>query len=275
MAEISLLKPGAWLVEADAVDFRVRGAVLAGAERVAVWDTLDRPAAMEGVADLAPGRPISVIYSHGDWDHVWGTAGLEGRWEEILSHEACVQRFQGDLPEALKERMRLHPGRYDEVRLVPPTRTVGGGPSAEAGVPATEGDGQDWRGPGATLFLGGITLEIHSLPGHTPDTVVGWVPEWGIFLAADAVELPLPFLNPGSPLRDWVDGLEGWLDRLEGSREAPLVVPSHGPLGGPNLLRANIRYLRDLLAGRVPTVDPDLTPFYRETHRANLAEANG
>jgi hypothetical protein len=67
LAEISLLRPGAWLVEADVEDFRVRGAVLAGSERVVVWDTLDRPNAMTGVANLAPSLPISVVYSHGDW----------------------------------------------------------------------------------------------------------------------------------------------------------------------------------------------------------------
>ncbi len=273
MAEISLLRPGVWLVEADVEDFQVRGAVLAGSERVVVWDTLDRPGSMRGVADLAPGRPISVVYSHGDWDHAWGTAGLEGRWEEVLGHEACASRFSRELPETLEEKRRNHPGRYDDVGLVPPTRIFGSGSAAECGGLPPGGEGRGASEAGATLSLGGATLELHPLPGHTADTVVGWVPEWGIFLAGDAVETPLPFLNQGSPIQEWAVRLEVWARRLERFRMAPLVVPAHGPVGGPELLRDNAGYLRELLAGREPKVASDLTPFYRDTHRANLAAA--
>jgi len=123
------------------------------------------------------------------------------------------------------------------------------------------------------LELGGATLELHHLPGHTRDTVVGFIPEWGMFLAGDAVENPFPFLNPGTPIEAWAERLEDWSSRLESTVENPIVVPSHGPIGGAELLRENIEYLQDLLGGRVPSIPGNLTRFYRETHKKNQALA--
>ena len=240
-------------METDLEDFQVRGAVIAGTERSVVWDTLARPRDMDGVAELASGLPLSVVYSHGDWDHVWGTAGLSCPWDDILAHRACSERFLGELPGTLEEKRSESSGVYEGVQLVAPTRTFQ---------------------TSLTLELGGVTLEVHSLPGHTPDSAVGFVPEWGILLAGDAVETPLPFLNPGSPIERWVEGLENWSNRLEKADEPSIVIPSHGQVGGSELLRENARYLRDLLAGREPTILEDLTQFYRETHAANQALAS-
>jgi glyoxylase-like metal-dependent hydrolase (beta-lactamase superfamily II) len=266
------IRPGLWSVETPVEDFHVRGVVVAGTGRAVVWDTLAAPEHMAGVAELAPDLPLTVVYSHGDWDHVWGTAGLSRPWWEILAHEACLARFSGDLPGAgaslprtLEEKRAAFPGEYDQVVLIPPTLTI-----------------RDT----VSLDLGGVTLEIHPLPGHTPDSLVGFVPEWGVFLAGDAVETPLPFLNPGShaevwavALEEWARHLEEWERRLErGTAPQPgnprpfhtsLVIPSHGPVGGPELLRRNALYLRTLLAGEEPELSPDLPPFYVQTHEAN------
>jgi glyoxylase-like metal-dependent hydrolase (beta-lactamase superfamily II) len=307
--DLILLRPGLWSLETPVEDFHVRGVVVAGTRRAVVWDTLAAPDHMAGVAEMAPDLPLTVVYSHGDWDHVWGTAGLSRPWTEILAHEACLARFSGDLsstpsasgtpgkpvphpgtadslPRTLEEKRAAFPGEYDQVVLIPPTRTI-----------------RDT----ASLDLGGVTLEIHPLPGHTPDSLVGFVPEWGVFLAGDAVETPLPFLNPGSPVEVWAVALEGWARKLEEwerglgppaeippgwaeggtvhplpsaahTRTRPgnppplhssLVIPSHGPVGGPALLRRNALYLRTLLAGGEPELSPDLPPFYLQTHQAN------
>jgi glyoxylase-like metal-dependent hydrolase (beta-lactamase superfamily II) len=284
------LRPGLWLVETLVEDFEVRSAVVRGRNRVVIWDTLARPADMGGVAGTAGDLPVSVVYSHGDWDHVWGTGGIGRRWEEVVAHEECGSRFVEEIPGTLAERRASAPEEYDGVTLVPPTRTFR---------------------ERLDLDLGGVTLELHSLPGHTPDTIVGHLPEWGILLGGDAVEEPLPFLNAGVFLEEWADGLEGWAGTLDQwgrtakgvdpprgaakgvdpvpgapcgigsghppapesalaqSSHSPLVIPAHGSIGGTGLLLANARYLRDLAAGREPELPKDLTPFYRDTHAAN------
>lgn len=245
MSDITRLRPGLWIVEAALEDFDVRAVVLAGSRRAIVWDTLARPSDMEGVAELVPDLPLTVVYSHGDWDHVWGTGGLARRPDEVVAHEGCKPRFRTELPATLLERREQAPGSYDGVTLTPPDRVFR---------------------ERLRLELGGLALELHSLPGHTPDSIVGFVPGWGLFLAGDAVETPVPFLTRDSGPMAWAEALERWASRLENS----LVVPSHGPLGGAELLRDNASYLTALAEGRVPSLPMGMTPFYRETHAANV-----
>lgn len=246
--EISLVRPGLWMVDTNVEDFQVRGIVIVGDLGSVIWDTLARPQDMDGVGELTRGLPLSVIYSHGDWDHVLGTCGLHRPWNDVIAHQDCAQRFLEELPNTLREKKEGSPGTYDGVQLVAPTRTF-----------------QNTL----RLDLGGVTLEIHSLQGHTSDSVVGFVPEWGVLLAGDTVETPLPFLNPDSPLDLWAESLERWLLRLEGTRNPPMVIPSHGRIGGPELLRNTAQYLTDLIERREPRIPTDLTRFYRETHAMN------
>lgn len=252
MPDITELQSGLWVVQAHLTDFQVRGVLVAGSDRAVIFDSLSHPDDMEGVAEVTPDLPLSLVYSHGDWDHVWGTSGISRPVDEIIAHERCGPRFSSDIPETLATMRLQEPGRYDSVELIPPTR---GFPGKQA------------------LALGGITLELHALPGHTPDTIVGFIPEWGILLAGDAVETPLPFLNPGSPLEEWASSLDQWAERLDGCDPAATVIPSHGKIGGPALLKENANYLRAIGSGRDPEVPSEMDSFYRETHENNVVLA--
>lgn len=249
MAEITMLRPGLWSIETPVEDFQVRGCVVAGSERAVVWDTLARPEDMHGVGDLIDSRPFSVVYSHADWDHVWGTGGLPGTWEQVIAHDDCENRMRHELPVILEEKRKTSPGCYDEVRIVPPTRTFNSV---------------------SILDLGGITLELSHLPGHTPDSVVGYIPEWRILLAGDAVETPVPFLNPGGAFEAWATALEAWAERLQEGPDPAFVIPAHGRMGGSDILLENSTYLRALLAGETPRSRDDWPLFYRQTHASNL-----
>lgn len=246
MANVVPQRRGLWLIEAPLEDFEVRGVVVVGSEEAIVWDTLGRPMDMVQVADLFSPLPCSVVYSHGDWDHVWGTGGLAVAPREVIAHEACAQRFRVDLPGELREKQALRPSEYGEVKLIPPTRTFG---------------------HRLDLELGGVEMEIHALPGHTHDSVVAYLPKWRTLLAGDSVESPLPFLYPESPVEKWIQGLEEWAERF--GPDPGVVIPAHGPLGGTELLQANIQYLRDLLEGREPLLPGEMSRFYRDTHANN------
>jgi glyoxylase-like metal-dependent hydrolase (beta-lactamase superfamily II) len=203
---------------------------------------------MVGVCQVIPGVPFDVVYSHGDWDHVLGTSGLTEVPAEVISHERCADRFREELPRELKEWATTGSGDPTPPPLIPPTKTFE--------------DHLD-------LDLGGVTLELRRLPGHTPDTIVGFVPQWNVLLAGDAVESPLPFLNQDSPIRRWIQELQGWARILSRNPSEALVIPSHGTAGGSELLTANALYLQGILAGRDPIFDRPLSPFYRETHANN------
>jgi len=263
-------RPGLWTIEVDAPGFAVRAVVLLGPGRALVWDTLCRPSEMEPVRGLVAGRELFVVYSHADWDHVWGTAGLDGVHAVIAQQRAATRLAQDGQAELAAQRA-LEPGRYDAVRLVHPTETFATTLTLDLGAPqpmrqappppAAAGMERASAGPGPTVVL-------HALPGHTPDSTVAWLPHLGVLLAGDAVETPLPEVNDPALVPDWIRALEAWA--AEPGLE--LVVPSHGELGGPALLLRTAAYLRGLLALR--TEAPEDTPaegFYREVHARNVA----
>jgi glyoxylase-like metal-dependent hydrolase (beta-lactamase superfamily II) len=241
------LRPGVWLGEVEVPGFRVRGALIVGRDRAVVWDTLSRPQDMEPFVPLLEGLDTIVVYSHADWDHAWGTAGLPAP-SAVVAHRAAAERMRAEGPGELEEKRREHPSLYGDVVLVPPTVTFE----------------REHR-----LDLGGLTLELRALPGHTPDSLVGLVPELGILLAGDAVETPLPLLGPeGDPI-GWIQDLEAWA----GDERVELVVPSHGEIGGCDLLRRTAGYLSNLTKGVLEPPLGELDAFYKDAHQRNLERA--
>lgn len=244
LPRVRTLRPGLHLLETEVEGFDVRAAVVVGNEAAVMFDTLDHPRRMAGVVELVGGRPCTVVYSHADWDHAWGTCGLTA-FREVVAHTAAAERFEDDVPTELSRRTAEDRERWDGLELVAPTRVFDGV---------------------LALPLGGVTLELHALPGHTPDCLVGWLPEWGILLAGDTVETPLPVVNDGAAVPGWIQGLESWLLR----EDVALVVPSHGRVGGLELVANTRDYLQALSAPGGPRVPGELAPFYAETHGANL-----
>lgn len=239
------LREGLVLVETRMEGFDVRSAVIVGSRGVVVFDTLAHPDDMAPVRGLVEGRPVTVVYSHADWDHAWGTCGLEAP-EEVVAHAAALERFRSDVPQELAARRAVAPTEWGDVELVPPDRVL--------------------DGP-LDLDLGDVNLTLVPLPGHTEDSLVGLIRPWGMLLAGDAVETPLPVVNDGAAVPGWILELERWAD----DPDVEMVVPSHGDVGGPELLVRTADYLRDILGGadRGATIEPR-EPFYRDAHRRNL-----
>ncbi len=240
--------PGLLLTEAALDDFSVRGAVIIGNNYNVVWDSLSHPRDMQPVLPLLAQKNFVLVYTHADWDHIWGTAGLPAHDRTIIAHWLSIARFEKEAPGELREKQIAQPGAWDEVVLVPPTLTI-------------EDEFE--------LTLGNISVHLHHLPGHTLDCIVGFIPEWGVLLAGDTVETPLPVINADSPIDQWIAGLQKW----ERDERVQHVIPAHGKIGGRELLRQNIGYLQNLLAGISPNIPEELDNFYRETHRKNLRYA--
>jgi glyoxylase-like metal-dependent hydrolase (beta-lactamase superfamily II) len=191
---------------------------------------------------------LLVAYSHADWDHIWGTAGLPHERTVVLGHRACLERFSTDVPVTLDQMQAAEPGAWDDVRLVAPTQVF-----------------EDQMSVG----LGSLSVQIHHLPGHTPDCCVGFVPERGLLLAGDTAETPFPVVPEGCPLEGWIAGLERWA----ADSRVQIVVPAHGAVGGREILQNNIRYLQGLRDGRSVDLAGPLTDFYHRTHESNLRAA--
>lgn len=244
MTTLREFRPGLWLTELALGMFDVRGAVIVGDDRVLVWDTLSHPRDMAGITKLAVKKPIVVVYSHADWDHCWGTAGLKPA--AIVAHEACAERFaSGSVQRKLDQFKRKEPGQYDEVVLIPPNIII----------------------KDAAIDLGGVSVTLHPLPGHTKDCLVAHIPEWGVLLAGDTVETPLPVMSKTKKLLPgWIDALSGWA----ANDAVQTVIPAHGLIGGRAVIKHTLRYLKALRDGKSPDVPETMDDFYTKTHARNL-----
>lgn len=234
--------PGICAAEVSLPGFEVRSVALLGRERMLVFDTLLRPGDMRPFADLAGGRELVTVYSHADWDHIWGTAGLPARGGEVVSHASCVERFRTDVPETLARRRAEEPRAWDDVELI---------------APAT------FFEHSLVLDVDPWTVELHHSPGHTRDSIVAWIPGAGVLLGGDVVEDPWPLAGKGLPLEPWIAALRRW----ESEPELRIVVPSHGDVTGPELPRRNADYLEALRDGRDYPIPEGTGPFYVEHYR--------
>ena len=250
MQQLREILPNLCTYDVSSPDLQVRAIVVIGQRYAAVWDTLTDPRDITALAELIGEKPFHAIYSHGDWDHVWGTAGFANKPLEIIAHAECLRRFGDDVPRTLRRMQLAELGRWDNVRLIPPNLTFTSS---------------------LTLDLGGVTLELHHLPGHTEDSIVGWIPEWGVLLGGDAIETPLPVVNSYRLLEGWLRALESWAGRDSLSRS----IPSHGSLDGRDSLDQTLAYLRALTGDRNFNLPRKLDDFYRETHQKNLIVVDG
>lgn len=227
----------------DAGEFSVRSVLVHGRNAAMIWDTLTHPKDMEDFAAACNHQRCFVVYSHADWDHVQGTATLDGSL--VIAHRECAERFRSDAPKFLASLRTREPGKWDDVTLIPPSITF------------------DRH---LDIDLGDMLVSLHHLPGHTTDSIVAFVPNMKLLLVGDAVEIPCPSVPPGCNLGMWIRSLERWREHT-GVR---MVIPSHGPTGGKEILDQTIAYLKGLQCGAPLSIPDDAPPFYVSAHAENL-----
>ncbi|MER5476852.1 MBL fold metallo-hydrolase [Streptomyces sp. NPDC002734] len=173
------------------------------------------------VERVVPAGPDYVVNTHFHGDHTFGNGQFVPR-AVVVAHEGT----RSDICEAGLGLRHLWPGvEWGDTPLTPPDLTF-------RDRLTLHGDG----GPRTELFDVG--------PAHTPNDVVAWVPERGVLFTGDVVWSGVtPYLLMGS--------ITGSLQALARMRVlAPeVVVPGHGPVGGPELLdetEAYVRWLAEL-----------------------------
>jgi glyoxylase-like metal-dependent hydrolase (beta-lactamase superfamily II) len=249
-----------------ALDLNV-GAVL-GDEEVLLIDTRSWRAEAEELRDelraltRLPCR--QVLNTHAHFDHCFGNAVF--RPAAVWGHRRCAEDLRSHGEEQRRRVMERFPGAAADLaslEIVPPHRLVA---------------------DRATVDLGGRRVELlHLGRGHTDNDLVALVPDAGVAFAGDLVEEGAPpSFGDAWPL-EW----PATLDRLLGTAmqvlgtATPVVVPGHGDVAGPELVRAQAgeqRAMADLcrrvLAGELAAEDaPRRGPFPAETVRIALQRA--
>jgi cyclase len=214
-----------------------------------LWDPRLTRRMLAAMAPLIAEAPIeTLVNTHSDGDHWWGNQEVSGA--EIVATEAAATvmreaspaemkrfgllagtlRLAGSMPVPYPRRgdvaaiagyvsETLEPFAFDEVRLVPPTRTFSGQ---------------------LELDVGGREIRLIEVgPAHTPGDLIVWVPDARIAIAADILFIGVTPIMWTGPLERWVAALELLLEL-----GAERLIPGHGPVCGADEVRRLIDYWR-------------------------------
>jgi cyclase len=97
-----------------------------------------------------------------------------------------------------------------------------------------------------TVRVGTRQVELMHVGGHCADQTVAYLPEQRVLFGSDNIfHQKDPYVGDGD-LVTWIESL-----RLFQRRPVGVVIPGHGPVGGPELISAQIDQLEEMLAAKL------------------------
>jgi cyclase len=172
---------------------------------------------LEAVAAVT-GQPVrTLVNTHHHGDHTYGNCLLPQA--TIVGHRRCRE-------EVLASGPPVNGGTWTEVdwgelEVTPPFLTY------ESGV---------------TLWAGELRCEVRHVgtPAHTTNDSIVHLPGRSVLFAGDLLfNRGTPFLLMGS-----IEGAIEVLEEVVRPLDAQVIVPGHGPVGGPDMIDEALGYLR-------------------------------
>jgi cyclase len=221
-------------------------AVVVGRGEALMIDTLWTPALTQRMLDAVAGRvqaPIrTVVNTHSDGDHVWGNQLVADA--QIVSTRAAARIIREEAPRPLARMRMLAP----VLRRIPRTAALGAymawmlGPHDFSEVTVTPPK-REFEGS-LELRVGGREVRLQEVgPAHTSGDLIVHVPDARVVIAGDVMFADVHPVMWAGPTSNWIAALDRIL-----ALEPAVVLPGHGPAGGP----APVQALRDYLAWLEP-----------------------
>lgn len=235
--EVYAIEPGIWAIYEPHQWQEVISYLIVGTESAVLFDTGNGIGDMRAVVDQLTDKPVRVINSHSHYDHVGGNY----RFDEVLSLSMpfSLERAAGLESEEL----------LAEVSPEALCRPLPDGVTAENHrirpytITASIAHGD-------VIDIGGRTLEILHIPGHTPDAIALLDREAGFLWSGDSFyEGPVWLFAPETDIVSY----RGSVKRLAAlAPELTAVFPAHNtPRADPELLVRLNEALGAVMAGDV------------------------
>lgn len=217
------LRPGIYLMDEGHL---ASGYIVVGEDKVAVIDTMnglnDLKAAVRKITD----KPIVLINTHGHPDHIFGNIYFE--------EHAYLNPKDMPMAESFKNIPEFKKACEERGVTMPPFE------------PVNEGD---------VIDLGGRTLEVYEIPGHTPGSVALLLKEDRILFTGDSVNHYLWMMLDGcSKLSDYVKSL----DRIMFLEEkADVILQGHAQVFEDiSLMRCVRNGVMEIVEGKTENDEP-------------------
>jgi glyoxylase-like metal-dependent hydrolase (beta-lactamase superfamily II) len=201
-----------------------------------LWDQRRCREMLGAMAAPTVGAPVELaINTHADGDHWWGNAELPAAARIVTSAEARTAMDEEETPRGMARLRRLTgltgrlPGRGGEMgRYVRGMLEPFDFRHVDLRLPDDVFHGS------ATEHVGGRELGLRMLgPAHTVGDLVVHVPDAGVLFAADLLFVGVTPVMWAGPVDSWIEALDAIL-----AMDADTIVPGHGPVGGPDEVRA-------------------------------------
>lgn len=203
-----------------------------GDARAVLIDTGYGVGDLESVVRAETSLPLTVLLTHGHVDHAFGC----GWFDDVRLNPA-------DLP--------VHAVHSDIAREVAADALSSGELLAPDADPASFGSLAD----GDLFDLGGVSVEAHAAPGHTPGSIAFLVVEDRLLMTGDAAnQWTFLFLPESGTVEGYRRSLRTLRQRVEGRYDG--VLTSHGPGDAPASLLEDLIALTDRILDRTDDAVP-------------------
>lgn len=209
--------------------------LILGSKRAVLFDTGMGISNMKKLAEGLTRLPISILNSHTHNDHV----GDNWRFNDVYGMETDFTRTnaKGSTADAQAE---IAPGEV--CGALPP------------GFDAKSYSTKPWRishqlHDGDKLNLGGRTLQIIAVPGHTPDSIALYDAQNGLLFTGDMFYPgPIFLYRPETDLNAYVTSIR----RMAALPHVELLLPAHNvPVADPGYLPKVITAMEQVRSGKV------------------------
>ena len=197
------LEPGLYRI----ANSEVHMDLIVGSHHALLFDTGYGYGNLKQIVRELTDRPLYVVNSHGHVDHACGNEAFGGAYIHPLDMELCRMHNS--------PQMRL---AELDVAQVPPDFNLDTHLKMGIGVLEPIGEGQ-------CFDLGGLTLQVIHLPGHTAGSIGLWCPEKRLLYVGDAINAFVWLFLPES------QGLSTYIHTLHKAAQLPFthMIQSHEP----------------------------------------------
>jgi glyoxylase-like metal-dependent hydrolase (beta-lactamase superfamily II) len=210
----------------------VTSTLVIGQSAALVCDTLSserQAAALKAAAERVTSAPLLVLNTHHHFDHTFGNAAVATSADTVWGHVRCAEILREHASRIAHEAAVEFPALAAEIagtEILPPGREIH---------------------DAADLDLGGRTVQLRYFGrAHTDNDVVALVPDAGVTVAGDLVEVGAPpAFGDAWPL-EWAPTLGSVLAAAEGTGCGTVFVPGHGDPVGAGFVRTQHAELAEL-----------------------------
>ena len=216
------VRPGIWLMDEA---HEATGYLVAGQDKACVIDTMNGYTDLYSAVREITDRPLVVVNTHGHPDHIFGNVYFE---------EAYMNPRDGALARSFTENPEFLDLCRENGLKMPPFRDIF---------------------PGDVIDLGGRTLEVFGLPGHTAGGILLLLREDRVLFTGDSVNHHLWMqLNGCLPIHAYLEEVDRVMF-LE--KEADIILHGHAREADDiSLLRCMRNGLEEICEGKTARDEP-------------------